>query len=336
MKKKPAVVPEKVMKQIYEEVKTPYKYGIILLPDEKKTIDCPGVFRYGNRWYMFYVEYDEATSKGYETGLAVSDDLLNWKSIGKALTPTGEGWDTNQAAGYPALQDTAWEGSYELQKYDGKYWMTDICGKLAGLETEPLAVGVAYTTTPDKPIEWKRIKENPVLSTEDPDVRWFEAQTLYKSNIIWDKDETLGHQFVMYYNGKQKVEWIERIGMAVSDDMIHWKRHGTEPVIDTPIGISGDPQIQRIGDVWVMFYFGAWWRPKAFDNFACSYDLEHWTKWEGPSLIEPTEPWDDTFAHKPWVIKHKGIVYHFYCSVGNRGRCLALATSKILGKSALM
>ena len=106
MKKKPAVVPEKVMKQIYEEVKTPYKYGIILLPDEKKTIDCPGVFRYGNRWYMFYVEYDEATSKGYETGLAVSDDLLNWKSIGKALTPTGEGWDTNQAAGYPALQDT--------------------------------------------------------------------------------------------------------------------------------------------------------------------------------------------------------------------------------------
>ena len=119
--------------------------------------------------------------------------------------------------------------------------MTDICGKLAGLETEPLAVGVAYTTTPDKPIEWKRIKENPVLSTEDPDVRWFEAQTLYKSNIIWDKDETLGHQFVMYYNGKQKVEWIERIGMAVSDDMIHWKRYGTEPVIDTPIGISGRP-----------------------------------------------------------------------------------------------
>jgi hypothetical protein len=59
-----------------------------------------------------------------------------------------------------------------------------------------------------------------------------------------------------------------------------------------------------------------------------SYDLARWTKWTGPHLIEPSEPWDDTFAHKPWVIKHNDIVYHFYCAVGNQGRVIALATSK--------
>ena len=36
-----------------------------------------------------------------------------------------------------------------------------------------------------------------------------------------------------------------------------------------------------MGDLWVMFYFGAGWQPKAFDTFACSYDLVNWTKWEG-------------------------------------------------------
>jgi 3-dehydroquinate synthase len=49
--------------------------------------------------------------------------------------------------------------------------------------------------------------------------------------------------------------------MAVSSDMRTWKRYGAEPVIDNKTGISGDPQVVRIGDVWVMFYFGAFWQP---------------------------------------------------------------------------
>ena len=85
----------------------------------------------------------------------------------------------------------------------------------------------------------------------------------------------------MYYNGKQQGPWVERIGMAVSHDMVHWTRYGEGPVIDNGKGISGDPQIVRMGDLWVMFYFGAGWKPGAFDTFACSYDLVHWTKWTG-------------------------------------------------------
>ena len=54
----------------------------------------------------------------------------------------------------------------------------------------------------------------------------------------------------------------------------------------------------------------------------------NWTKWNGPHLIEPSEPWDETFAHKPWMIKHDGVVYHFYCSVNKSERTIAVATSK--------
>ena len=86
----------------------------------------------------------------------------------------------------------------------------------------------------------------------------------------------------------------------------------------------------KIGDVWVMFYFGAGWKPRAFDTFACSYDLAHWTKWDGQNLVEPSEAFDQTYAHKPWVLKWNGVVYHFYCAVGSAGRVIALATSKDL------
>ena len=41
------VSPER-MQQVYEEVKTPYKYGLIVTPPEnEKKLDCPTVFRKG-------------------------------------------------------------------------------------------------------------------------------------------------------------------------------------------------------------------------------------------------------------------------------------------------
>jgi predicted GH43/DUF377 family glycosyl hydrolase len=190
---------------------------------------------------------------------------------------------------------------------------------------------LAWTKHPDRAEPWTRLDNNPVLAPSDPDARPFEKKTLYKSNVIWDTGETLGHPFVMFYNAKQDGPrgW-ERIGMAVSQDMVHWSRFGDGPVIDNGTGISGDPQVVRMGDLWVMFYFGHVWKPKAFDTFAVSRDLVNWTKWDGPHLIEPSEPWDATFAHKPWIIKHDGVVYHYYCAVGNEGRVIALATSKDL------
>jgi len=77
-----------------------------------------------------------------------------------------------------------------------------------------------------------------------------------------------------------------------------------------------------------MFYFGHIWPPKTSDTFACSYDLVNWTNWDGELLVKPSEPWDKTFAHKPWVLKHEGVVYHYYCAVGDEGRVIALATSR--------
>ncbi len=315
------------MQRIYDEVKTPYKYGIILKGEDGRKIDCPSVFRWNDHWYMIYIIFD---GTGYETAIAESDDLLNFKPLGKILSFREGAWDARQVAGYIALQDHSWGGSYELQKHQGKYWLSYIGGALRGYETDPLAIGIAWTSDPTRPVEWNRLS-GPVLSRDQPDVREFEALTQYKSNIIFDKDLSLGYPFVMFYNGK-KNNGYERIGIAVSDDMEEWLRYGEEPVIDNGKGISGDPQITRTGDVWVMFYFGCGWKPKAFDTFACSYDLVHWTKWEGPHLVEPSEPWDQTYAHKPWIIKNDGIVYHFYCAVGDQGRVMALATSRDLHK----
>ncbi|MCJ7545093.1 MAG: glycosylase [Phycisphaerae bacterium] len=334
------VVPQKVMEQVYEEAKTPFKHGIVLRAEGDGLVDCPSVFRHARQWYMMYAGLD-ADKTGYQTYLATSPDLLTWRKLGVILPFRRDGWDAWQADGGVALQTCTWGGSYELGTHGGKFWASYIGGAKQGYEPDPLSIGLAWTLDPTAPREWTRLSENPVLAPQQADARPFEARTLYKSNIIRDESRATGYEFVMFYNGKAAgKDWTERIGMAVSDDMVHWQRYGDGPVIDNGRGISGDPQMVQMKDVWVMFYFGAFWRrpdspsspgprddTKAFDTFACSYDLVHWTTWDGPHLIAPSEPWDATFAHKPWVVKHDGVVYHFYCAVGDQGRQIALATS---------
>jgi predicted GH43/DUF377 family glycosyl hydrolase len=327
------LVDTNTMQRIYDEVKTPFKYSVVLKrAGTNEFVDCPSIFRSGGHWFMMYVAITNKV--GYQTFLARSDDLLHWEKLGKILsfTETND-WDAWQADGGIALADYNWSGSHELEKFDGKYWLSYIGGAKQGYETDPLSMGVAWAKTPTKAKEWNRLAENPVLSPKQSDVRDFEKKTLYKSTIIHDKAESLGFPFAMFYNGKLK-NGYERIGMAVSRDMVHWNRYGANPVVANgeakTNGMNGDPQIVKIGGVWVMFYFGAGWKPKAFDTFGCSYDLVNWTKWEGDNLIQPSEPWDKTYAHKPWVLKYNGVVYHFYCAVGDQGRVIALATSRDL------
>jgi predicted GH43/DUF377 family glycosyl hydrolase len=336
---KPRLVSGTLMRELHEQVKTPHKYGVVLPAGPGEVLDCPNVFRRGGRWFMMFVVNQDKV--GYETHLAVSDDLLHWRRLGKILPFAQQGWDAWQADGGLSLYDTRWDdATHELATHEGRYWLSYLGGALQGYETDPLSIGLAHTDDPTAIREWTRLRENPVLSPAQPDTRDFEHTTLYKSAIVRDEARTLGAPFVMAYNGKAPPYGQESIGLAISDDLRVWRRLGHGPVINnvgaTPWAISGDPQLAKIGDVWVMFYFGAFWKPSAFDTFAASYDLVHWTKWDGPHLVEPSEPYDQQFAHKPWVLKHEGIVYHFYCAVGDQGRVIALATSKDLRAPAIV
>ena len=328
----PSDVTDDEMKAIYEEIKTPYKYGIVLPQEDGDPVDSPNIFRVNDVWYMIYLRFLRGT--GYVARLAKSPDLLHWTTCGTVAPFREKGWDAWQCSPSAALVDHEWGGGYEIHPYDGKYWFTYIGGAGKGYEPDPLKIGLAYTSDPTSAKEWTRL-DDPIMTPEDPDARDFEKTTMYKTSVIWDRDETLGYPFVCFYNGKSTATGssIERIGIAVSRDMKHWKRYGTQPVIDNHSGISGDPQVVKIGDLWVMFYFGAFWKPNAFETFAVSRDLKSWRKWEGPHLVEPSEPFDQTFAHKPWVVKHNGVVYHFYNAVGTEGRCIALATSKKINPS---
>lgn len=345
------------MQKIYDEVKTPYKYGMVVAPkDNYHQIDCPMVYREGGKWYMTYVVYngkDGTDGRGYETWLATSDDLLQWKTLGRLLCYADKGWDMNQRAGYPALIDWTWNGSYEMAKYKGRHWMSYFGGEGTGYEAirKPLNMGMASTRGDiTKAHPWET-SPSPVLSINDKSAQWWEKLTHYKSTVYWDKNKTLGKPFVMFYNagGINPANQLkaERIGIALSGNMTSWrrlplrtaKRKTGNPVFfhEAPGIITGDAQIVKFPHYYVMFYFSAY-NPErkynAYNTFAVSRDLVNWQDWEGTDLVYPSKPYDDMFAHKSYVLKHQGVVYHFYCAVNHAGqRGIAVATSVPMGRS---
>lgn len=350
-------ISQNVMQKIYDEVKTPYKYGMVVAPEDNyHKIDCPMVYREGNRWFMTYVVYngkDGTDGRGYETWLATSDDLLQWKTLGRLLCYADKGWDMNQRAGYPALIDWTWNGSYEMAKYKGRHWMSYFGGEGTGYEAirKPLNMGMAFTKGDITQAHPWETSPSPVLSINDKSAQWWEKLTHYKSTVYWDKNKTLGKPFVMFYNagGINPANQLkaERIGIALSSNMTSWrrlplrtaKRKTGNPVFfhEAPGIITGDAQIVKFPHYYVMFYFSAF-NPKrkynAYNTFAVSRDLVNWQDWEGADLIYPSKPYDDMFAHKSYVLKHQGVVYHFYCAVNHAGqRGIAVATSVPMGRS---
>lgn len=350
-------ISKNVMQKIYDEVKTPYKYGMVVAPkDNYHQIDCPMVYREGGKWFMTYVVYngkDGTDGRGYETWLATSDDLLQWKTLGRLLCYADKGWDMNQRAGYPALIDWTWNGSYEMAKYKGRHWMSYFGGEGTGYEAirKPLNMGMASTKGDITQAHPWETSPSPVLSINDKSAQWWEKLTHYKSTVYWDKNKTLGKPFVMFYNagGINPANQLkaERIGIALSSNMTSWrrlplrtaKRKTGNPVFfhEAPGIITGDAQIVKFPHYYVMFYFSAY-NPErkynAYNTFAVSRDMVNWQDWEGADLVYPSKPYDDMFAHKSYVLKHQGVVYHFYCAVNHAGqRGIAVATSVPMGRS---
>ena len=322
------------MEGIYERIKTPFKHGAVIKLDDYYS-DSPSVFRFNGKWYMYYVLISKDTEKsGYETHLSSSDDLINWKYEGAILKRNSDkkSWDSHQCGGYGAFIDMNFGASNEIQKVNDKYYLTYLGGAGDGYEPDPLYMGLAYSESPIDLNGFKRFAD-PVISPFDKDASEFEKKTIYKGNMLIDNDEVLGYKYINFYNAKSS-ENRERIYVAISSDAEHWRRLLNRPLIDETetidnLLISGDPQVVKIGDCYVMFYYRYISGTPAYNTFAVSKDLINWKIWDKKPLIESEYDWENIHAHKSCVLMYNGVVYHFYCAVNDKNeRFIALATSK--------
>ncbi len=311
------------MHQIYEKIKTPKKLGAVIKWDDFLT-DSPTVFKKDGTFYMYFIAISkDCHISGYETHLAKSDDLIHWDYVGTIFRRNDlNRWDSKQCAGYAAFVDYNFEGSNELIPVNDTYYISYLAGNSDGYEPDPLYMGLARSSDPTDPDGFVRLSE-PILSPHDNDCRPYEERTLYKSCMFCDTENITGYRYVNVYNARAN-DHKERIYLAVSDDGEHWERYGDRAIIDTVSNdakgrIEGDPQIVKIDDIYVMFFFRAKQDESAYNTFACSRDLMNWKIWDGEPLIKSEYEWENQHAHKTWFLHNNGVNYHFYCACNDKG-----------------
>ncbi len=320
------------MRGIYSKIKTSVKLGAVIKWDTHFT-DSPTVFFKDGMFYMYFIAINkDCNSSGYETHLARSCDLVSWEYVEPVFERNNlNNWDSKQCAGYVAFPDIDFDGTNELNKVNGSFYISYLAGNSDGYEPDPLFMGLAKTNNPTDRFGFTRFNE-PILRPTDKDSREFETKTLYKSFLFEDKERITGFPYVNVYNAKAQ-DNKERIFLAVSNDAENWERYGNSAVIDLVSNdpqeiISGDPQIIKLGEIYVMFFFRYRKNSPAFNTFAASKDLINWNIWQGKPLIESEYPWENVHAHKTWFVRHNGKNYHFYCACNDQNeRFIALATS---------
>lgn len=136
--------------ELFADYQTPYKLNRpILAPSgepgnfDELGVDNMRIFRHKGRFYATYIGFDGV---GYQTALAVSDDLLNWQKLG-VIFPRGSAnaWDRVGRAVSCWLHDVDLYGNRELIAKDGKYWMFYHAYPDEGYEGGSAANGLAWT-----------------------------------------------------------------------------------------------------------------------------------------------------------------------------------------------
>ena len=339
--------------------RTPYKYQELVLRGtgnkqdfDGLSVDDPIVFRDRGRFYMLYIGFD---GTGYQTGLASSDDLLHWTRVALVgpRDPASKYTKYNLAIS-SILRDKNLHGRGEALKVGGEYLAAWNAYPSAGYEEGAAVIGLGRS----RDLRHWELSE-PILRPEDG-AAW-EHGGLYRPDLLLDRGT-----YYLYYNAKTdplpKSEgggWHEQTGVATSRDLKTWTRYSGNPILrngvrgtatypesnplrqeDPPAPDARDsrfasnPFVVKNGSQYAMYYFGfGYQRPgRACELLAVGDDPFHFTK--SPEVlidVGPPGSIDETFAHKPSVIYHDGMLYHFYCAVSgkypNEVRGIAVARS---------
>lgn len=314
--------------------RTPYHYGKLILTKgddpkgyDSKFVDAPFVFKANGRFYMTFYGFD---GTGYQSGLAESDDLINWHKV-KIILPRDPNSPISKynAAFSSLLREPELTSQGRPLKVDGRYVASWNAYPSPGMEAGPAVICLAYS---EDLLNWHR-DETPILRPEDG-ADW-EKGGLYKSFLTRD-----GGTFYLYYNAKTTdTPWLEQIGVATSKDLKTWTRHEGNPLVRVGGPASKDarfaanPFVLRHKGLWAMYYYGYTPRDAARDLLAIGTNPFAFTKVDEVMVDRgPAGSVDETYAHKPSIIYHDGALYHFYCSVAgtwpNETRGISVARSK--------
>eukprot|EP00658_Telonema_sp_P-2_P061997 TRINITY_DN50657_c0_g1_i1.p1 TRINITY_DN50657_c0_g1~~TRINITY_DN50657_c0_g1_i1.p1 ORF type:complete len:427 (+),score=84.52 TRINITY_DN50657_c0_g1_i1:100-1281(+) len=311
-----------------------------------------------SKWRMTYLFFNNTPGGyGYETAMASSDDLLEWR-FGEA----GDHGIVFHRSAVPGAYDyggvtfggihfnsSGLRAKRVLQKAGGRYHALYGCyPSRDGYEAGNGGQGMAES---EDGAVWSRVSATvPALSGGSSKLAPWEDRVVYQPFLLQTDDGN----YWDFYNAAGTNSFgnpAEESGIAnlprgsfpgIGLNRSEWVRNPASPVL--PSGPAGSPDTAMASDpkvfwdevqkVWVMFYFGLGDSTHGHADIliAFSTDLLHWEKDTTPLYEAGGHPMgiDSQHAHKISIVYEDDVGYLFYTAVGPKGRGIALLTSKPL------
>lgn len=265
---------------------------------EGRSVYHPQIIKKEGKYHMIYsgVRSIKRICFRHDIGMAVSNDFQDWSRFKKnpIFSPTEKNeWDSDLVA-----------HSYIIEK-DGIYYMF-YDGSPKGFWHEEIGLATSKDL-----INWKRYEHNPVLKAGHS---WWDKNHVSRCCIFLNEGK-----YYMFFAGHDG--YCERIGLAVSVNLLNWERAGDEPVLGLgkkdewdEVHIS-DPRIVKINDIFLMFYSGYGIKgQRGGVGVAFSKDLMNWQRFEKNPILEvgSSREWDCDEACRADIFKEKEQYYLIY------------------------
>lgn len=220
--------------------------------------------------------------------VSLSKDGLCWSEPRIVLSPrtTAEGWEDDVNRPSVVLRG----GVYHM-------WYT---GQLRPGREDGMS-HIFYAVSGDG-LSFRRVEDGPVLSPSAP----WEKRAVMNPDVLWDEPAGL---YRMWYSAGGQNE-PDAIGCAVSEDGLHWRKNGENPVF------AADPShvwehhkaagchVVREAGGYLMFYIGYHDEGYAQIGLARSFDgAGPWERHPGNPILAPDEgAWDAEACYKPFAL----------------------------------
>ena len=271
-----------------------YEHNPILQPTagfELKSVYNPAVMVENGKFSMLYRAEGEDTGAG-AIGLAFSEDGINFERYANNPVIVGE-YEYEKGG----VEDP------RIVKFGDTYYLT-YAG--AGDRT---AGNICLATSTDL-INWD--KKGEILQ---PRSGAWNSHQIKAGAIVPEK---INGQYVMYFQGEME-PWKTRVGIAYSDDLIHWHEPLREPIMRPRAGYfdskGTEPGAAVVLEEGILLIYNGW-----------NEELVHKTGWvlfskEKPTeilarceepILESTQDWEGHSLFTESIVEHQGTWYLHY------------------------
>ena len=255
--------------------------------EDNISISYPWVIKENNKFKMWYSRL--GSDLKYNIFMAESPDGIKWESLDNPLIEF-EG-------------DS--KGPFAFSE-DGSYWL--------GFESFNGSLNRIYLASSMDSETWT-VFDKALLDVSAGD-DW-EHHAVSSGTIM--KDEGI---YKLWYSGHDKYKY--RIGYAVSEDGINWKRTDENPVMDTGAAGGWDsdcaayPFVMKEDGIYKMWYYGFGKDAPPSIGYAASKDGIYWERHPEPVLTPGKAGiWDSYFVGYPSIIKEGDKYLMWYAAVDN-------------------